>query len=97
MAAGQLRLKVPSVHQDLVSGIVITTIRPIPSPFISIVPNDPVAEQAVFQHLPSADVMDHQPPLPVHGSSPRYNADMRDATAQVPADDVARLVVVRVL
>ena len=60
-------------------------------------PDDPIAEQAVLQNLPGSYVVDHYMPQPVRGSSPGYNADMGDTTTQVPADDVARLVIVRLL
>lgn len=55
------------------------------------------AEQAIRQNLPAADVVHKERAQAVRRFFINDYADMRNASAQIPAYNVARLVVVRIL
>ena len=57
--------------------------------------DDGVAEQHILRHLPAANVVHNEVTTAVGGGPTHYDADVCAPAAQLPADDVAGLVVGR--
>ena len=60
---------------------------------VTIVADDPIAEQAVLQHLSGPDVVDDEMAFAIAGGLFGHDSDMRDAASQVPAYNIPRMVV----
>ena len=59
--------------------------------------DDLEGEEAVFQYLPRSDIMDDQVPFSIPCCLFGHNANVSDAATQVPAYNISRLIVFRLV